>query len=488
MSQSALSSDNRILIVEKDETTREMMRVRLASRHYDVVCCERSDAALKIIERESFNLIVVSRELEAVAGQSLIQTIRSKPHLTAVPVMLLVQEHQVSELLLSSEKGYDDFLTKPLNPLLLQLRVKMNMERVRERVEVNALTYLPGNHAIEKVVMHKIRTGEKFSVIYIDINHFKSFNDRYGFRRGDDALRHTAKLLTAISRELHVRGECFVGHVGGDDFIAVTSVELEEDFSRRFIDDFDRIMPTYYSEEDQKRGFIRGKNRAGKVENTPIMSCSVAACTNLYKNYQSLAEIAGDAAEVKSFLKTQPGSHYLRDRRSAPPPKLEDIEEFIKKEMPNPQRKKAIDPLGQILLAAGLLNESQLDLALQKHFETGQRLGQCLISMNLVSSEDVGRMLEKRLNIPYFSLKKWKPTRDVLRMFTHDFVSAHRAVPVEITDGFIKLAMCDPFDLKLLDRIEQITRLKPVPCLTLEDEFEVFIGENFKTQDSTRAG
>ena len=122
-------------------------------------------------------------------------------------------------------------------------------------------------------------------------------------------------------------------------------------------------------------------------------------------------------------------------------------------------------------------------MALKKHFETGQRLGQCLISMNLVSSEDVGRMLEKRLSVPYFSLKKWRPSREVLRMFTFDFVSAHRVVPVEVTDGMIKLAMCDAFDLKLLYRVEQITRLKPVPCLTLEDEFEICISEHFNVQD-----
>ncbi len=482
-----MNPENRILVVEKDETAREMIRMRLAARHYEVICQSRADAALKLLDRESFDLILIARDLDLIAGQTLIQAVRAKPHLTAVPVILMIQEVQLAELLLSSEKGYDDFLTKPVNPVLLQMRVKMNVERVRERVEVNALTFLPGNHAIEKVVLKKIKSGEKFSVLYMDINHFKAFNDRCGFRRGDDALRHTAKLLTGVSRTLQAEGDCFVGHIGGDDFIAVTPIELEEKFARLFIDEFDRIMPTYYPEEDQKRGFIRVKNRAGKMEDTPLMSCSVAACTNLYRAYESLAEISSDAVEVKSFLKTQPGSHYLRDRRSAPPPKLEDIEDFIKKEIPDPSR-KAVDPLGQILLGAGLLTEAQLDQALQKHFETGQRLGQCLISMNLVSSEDVGRMLEKRLNVPYFSLRKWRPSREVLRMFTLDFVSAHRVVPVEVTDGMIKLAMCDPFDLKLLDRVEQITRLKPVPCLTLEDEFEVFLNEHFRAQDSSRAG
>ncbi len=478
-------SENRILVVEKDEIARETIRMRLSSRHYEVTCAERADAALKLLERESFDLIILAQDMDLIAGQTLIQVVRAKPHLTAVPVILMIQETQVADLLLSSEKGYDDFLTKPINPLMLHVRVKMNVERVRDRVEVNALTFLPGNHAIEKVVLKKIKSGEKFSVLYIDINHFKAFNDRCGFSRGDDALRHTAKLLTMIAKEFRAQGDCFVGHIGGDDFIAVTPVELEEKFARRFIEDFDRIMPTYYNEEDQKRGVIRVKNRSGKMEDTPLMSCSIAACTNLYRTYQSLGEVASDAAEVKSFLKTQSGSHYLRDRRSSPPAKIEDIEDFLKKDLADPH-KKVIDPLGQILLGAGLLTEAQLEIALKKHIETGQRLGQCLISMNLVSSEDVGRMLEKRLNVPYFSLKKWKPSREVLRTFTLDFVAAHRVVPVEVTGGMIKLAMCDPFDLKLLDRIEQITRLKPVPCLTLEDEFELFLEQHFRA-DSPRA-
>ena len=162
--------ENRILVVEKDEVAREMIRMRLVSRHYQVDCADRADVAVKLLDRESYDLIVIAQDLELVSGQTLIQVVRSKPHLTATPVILMVQESQITDLLLSSEKGYDDFLTKPINPLVLQLRVKMNVERVRERVEVNALTYLPGNHAIEKVVLKKIKSGEKYSVLYFDIN------------------------------------------------------------------------------------------------------------------------------------------------------------------------------------------------------------------------------------------------------------------------------------------------------------------------------
>ena len=143
-----------------------------------------------------------------------------------------------------------------------------------------------------------------------------------------------------------------------------------------------------------------------------------------------------------------------------------------------PKDKKRIDPLGQVLLGAGLITEEQLSQALKKHLETGQRLGQTLISMELISSQDVGRMLEKKLKIPYFSLQKWEPLRENLNLFTLEFIHNHRVIPIEIHEGSIKLAMCDPFDLKTIDMIERITNLKPIPFLALEDEFEAFLEQH----------
>jgi len=378
--------------------------------------------------------------------------------------------------MLGRDKGFDDFLIKPFNPLVLQLRVGLNISKVRERVEANALTRLPGNHAIEKIIQSKIDGKGKFSVLYIDIGNFKTFNDRYGFERGDEVIKQTSRLLQATAQTVAEGEEVFVGHVGGDDFVIVLSSDLEEVFARQFIEDFDRILPTYYSEEDQKKGFVRVKNRRGKMESFPLMSCSVAACTNLYYEYRTLGEIAQDAAEVKAFLKTQPGSHYLRDRRAAPEA-LEEVVTMLKKEIPKKKKKdnEQVHPLGKVLVGAGLLSEEQLDVALKKHFESGQRLGQILIQMNHVSSEDVGRMLEKKLHVSYVSLKKNIPNENCIHLFTPDFIQSHRVVPVEVSQDSMKLAMCDPFDLKTLDAVERITGLKPVPCLALEDEFEFFL-------------
>lgn len=465
----------RILVAEKDVSLRSLIATRLKTRHYEVAETGESDEVLRLLEKNVTDLILLSTEMERIGGRHVIEKIRQVPAFNTIPVILMTSEDRIAELVLSQDRGFDDFLIKPFNPLVLQLRVALNISRARQRGEANALTHLPGNPSIDRVIRKKIESGEKFSVLYMDINNFKSFNDRYGFDKGDDVLRQMATLLVQTSQSFG-DDECFVGHIGGDDFIVVTSLEREEAYARRVIAEFDRIMPTYYNEADRKRGYISATNRQGKPENQSLMSCSIAACNNQHRIYKSVGEIAQDAAEVKAFLKSQPGgSHYLRDRRSSPIREVKEALEILAPEMPEQKKDEPVDPLGRVLLDAGLITQDQLSAALKRHFETGQRLGQVLISMNAVKSEDVGHMLEKKLNVPYVSLKSAKPGREALRLFSMDFVRSHRVVPVEITREGLRLGMCDPFDIRTLDSIERITNMKPIPCLALEDEFEEFL-------------
>jgi hypothetical protein len=212
------------------------------------------------------------------------------------------------------------------------------------------------------------------------------------------------------------------------------------------------------------------------METFPLMSCSVAACNNLYRPYKSLGEIARDAGEVKSFLKSQKGSHYLRDRRSEPIQKLDEAIAILPHEVTKTGKPVVVETLlGKLLLDAGLISQDELSQALKRHMQTGQRLGQTLIAMNLVRSEDIGRMLEKKLSVPYVSLRRYSGRREVMRLFSLEFMKAHRVVPVEMTQDGLKLAMCDPFDIRTLDAIERVSSLRPIPYLALEDEFEEFI-------------
>jgi len=464
----------RILVADTDPSTLNLIQSRLSARGYDVIEKENGEDVLTYLEDERVDLILISTEIDRRGGAGLIAKVRQKPHLASVPIIMMTDAEHLADLVVCQDRGYDDFLIKPFDSLVLQLRITLNIRRTLERVNANALTHLPGNHAIERIVAQKIQAGDPFSVLYVDINQFKSFNDRYSFEKGDDVLRHTAQLLKGTAAKVIKKGDSFIGHIGGDDFIVVLHPDDEEPYARAFLEEFDRIIVTYYNDEDRGRGSVRVKNRRGKLENFSLMSCSVAACSTRSRAYKSLAEIAQDAGQVKSFLKSQPGSAYLRDRRSEPI-KLEHAMKILAPEVEKTNRRKGAEPLGKSLVDAGLISEEQLTLALKKHIETGKRLGQVLIDMKAVSSRDVGEMLEKTLRVPYVNMQECSPDKETLNMFTKDFMKSRRIVPLEKSGKQVKLAMCDPADEPTLGDVERITGLKPFPCLMLENELEEFL-------------
>lgn len=468
-------SNQTILIVDKNEEHLDLLSSRLDARGYTVLVSTTSQKALHLIMHEVPALVLLDSEMESVNGTHLALSIKRQVHDFFMPIIMMTEKDNISRQVMGMESGFDDIIIKPFSPFELSLRITMNLKRASETVQANPLTKLPGNIAIERTINERINSGKPYSVCYIDVNNFKSFNDKYGFDKGDDVLVQTARILVRVVQELDDES-IFIGHVGGDDFVLVMTPEREQEFAQRFISEFDRIIPTHYARDDQERGMIEVKNRRGKTERFPIMSVSVAAVTNIHRTFANLGEIAATAAEVKKFLKTQLGSNYLRDRREA---QIESIKEAADVLKQTEDRRDTTEPLGQVLLAAGLITEDQLQEALKKHFSTGQRLGRVLINMNVLSSEKVGLMLEKKLGVRYASLSNRVLTPKLQRLFTEEYIRTHGVVPLEITEEHLFVAMIDPFDLNTIDDIERITGLKVSPRITLEEEFAEFVDTIF---------
>lgn len=462
----------KILAADKDPELLELIATRLEPRGYQVVRMTKGEDVLFYLEQEKVDLILLSTEVDRMRGSCLVERIRGFSHLVTTPLIMLTEKEQLADLVVAGDRGFDDFLIKPFDSFILQLRVSLNIRRIKDRIDANALSHLPGNHAIERVVNEKIERGEKFSVLYIDINNFKTFNDRYSFEQGDDVIRHTSKIMLEQARKLMKQSDYFIGHIGGDDFVAVVTPEYEEVFARAFLEEFDRIAVTYYREEDRERGCVRVTNRKGEMETFPLMSCSVAACNNLYRNYKNLAEIATDAAEVKSFLKSQPGSNYLRDRRSEPIREMAQAANMLASLI---EKKKNPDELlGKILVKSKVITDVQLTLALKKHFETGKRLGQILIAMKAASSDDIGHALEKKWKFSYVKLHQLSPSKEALDLFNEEFMQTRRFLALEVFADGLKVAVCDPTDKKMLEEIEVYSGFKPVPCIALENDLDTF--------------
>lgn len=181
-------------------------------------------------------------------------------------------------------------------------------------LDASPLTRLPGNIAIERALLERIRRGEKFALCYADLDDFKAYNDTFGYAKGSEIIKVTGEILHEAKRRFG-RGEDFVGHIGGDDFVLITAPENISAVCENIIQEFDRVIPFFYHQEDRERGYIEAVDRYGIARKFPIMTISIAVVSDSSRELLAPTEIAKVAAEIKEFVKKLPGSNYLVDRR-----------------------------------------------------------------------------------------------------------------------------------------------------------------------------
>jgi GGDEF domain-containing protein/CHASE3 domain sensor protein len=187
-------------------------------------------------------------------------------------------------------------------------------ERLKEleqiSLDASPLTRLPGNIAIEDSLSRRMREQSRFVMCYMDLDNFKSYNDRYGYIKASELLKDTGRLIHIAVKRLD-DPEAFVGHIGGDDFVAIVSADRAEAACREIIADFDAMIPGHYSDEDRNAGAINGIDRYGVPRIFPLVSISIAALVCHPGDYASAAEIATAAAKVKDHVKCSSGSNYI---------------------------------------------------------------------------------------------------------------------------------------------------------------------------------
>jgi diguanylate cyclase (GGDEF)-like protein len=171
------------------------------------------------------------------------------------------------------------------------------------RVEVaryaNPLTFLPGNVPIDEHIRRLLGAGVPFTACYVDLNHFKSFNDRYGYWKGDRVLELAAQLLRDVSDP-----SCdFVGHIGGDDFLVVFQSAAWRGLVNTMMTRFNQEVVHHYEDEDVAAGGIVAENRRGEPEFHPFVSMAVGALIVPVGTAKTTTEISGAATRAKSAAK-----------------------------------------------------------------------------------------------------------------------------------------------------------------------------------------
>ncbi|MCS4504810.1 EAL and GGDEF domain-containing protein [Arhodomonas aquaeolei] len=185
--------------------------------------------------------------------------------------------------------------------------------QVHSARHANPLTGLPGNVRIEQHIDALLAAGTPFTVVHADLDHFKAYNDFYGYQRGDEAILATARILQA---RLHA-GD-FAGHVGGDDFVLLLRGSDWEPRCRALLEDFAAHAPALYDARERERGGIETRDRQGCPQRFPLLSISLAAVPVLDRRFTSHYQIATVLAEIKHCAKREPGNSLFVDRRRQP--------------------------------------------------------------------------------------------------------------------------------------------------------------------------
>jgi GGDEF domain-containing protein/CHASE3 domain sensor protein len=181
-------------------------------------------------------------------------------------------------------------------------------------LDASPLTRLPGGIAIENVLKKRIESGQSLAFCVLDLDNFKAFNDRYGYANGSEVIKEAARIIES-SVKLKGSSEDFIGHVGGDDFVVITTPDYMREISTEIINQFDHRIPGFYDPEDRARGYILGKTRQGIDMQFPIMSISIAIVTNELRTLTNPLEASEIAAELKDYAKTIPKSVFVVDKR-----------------------------------------------------------------------------------------------------------------------------------------------------------------------------
>ncbi len=183
---------------------------------------------------------------------------------------------------------------------LLNTAIKIQVKRASE---ASPLTGLPGNAAVQSKMLSVSAAQEQHTIIYLDLDNFKAYNDAYSFTNGDKMIRVVAETMRKCCAK-----EDFLGHIGGDDFVIVTRIKDIQKLCKDIIEVFSNAIMPLYSKEDWSQGYIVSTNRNGFVETFPIATLSIAAVKKQLAACESMEKLSQKIAQAKKKSKQIQGN------------------------------------------------------------------------------------------------------------------------------------------------------------------------------------
>ena len=306
-----------VLVIDDDDQMLRLVKRVLERAGFECVPIGDGEAAHEAAVDWRPDIILLDLMLGSTTGDQILAEIRKDFRTRLIPVVFLTVRSSLKDKVEHLLAGADDYVTKPFIPEELVARLRAVISRSTNTRDLNPLTGMSGNTDILREINLRLKAKERFAVLYPDIDTFKSYNDHYGFLRGDDVIKTLGTIILEVL-EAHYSPQHFGGHVGGDDFVILTEPNLAEAVAAEITKRFDDAVPSLYDEGDRERGWIEYEDRSGAKLKTGLLSVSIGIVVAEPGSYESAAALASRAAEVKGVAKRMPGSRWVVDRRRAP--------------------------------------------------------------------------------------------------------------------------------------------------------------------------
>jgi diguanylate cyclase (GGDEF)-like protein len=306
----------KVLVADDDPDILTVVKINLELDGFEVETAVDGEDALQKATSSPPNVIILDIMMPRMDGLTALHRLRSQAATAAIPIILLTARGLPEDRVRGLELGADDYITKPFDITELAARVRAVLRRTQAARDLSPLTGLPGNFKITAEIEKAIHEKADFALVHGDLDNFKAFNDHYGFMRGDEVIRFCGNCLSEAATNLGIEG-AFVGHIGGDDFVAMIPPAMAESFCKEVIERFDDGILDLYDTADALRGYIEVIDRRGERYAFPVVSLSLGVASTDVREIGTQWEASAIAVEMKEFAKKQPGSTYRIDRRTA---------------------------------------------------------------------------------------------------------------------------------------------------------------------------
>ncbi|MCP5028848.1 MAG: response regulator [Actinomycetia bacterium] len=303
-----------VLVIDPDpDLARRTARVAEQSQYRAAVETDGLMGLGRVVEDRP-DLVLLALDGDSLDGFELCKAIRADARMSSTALIVVTDRDDPESRIRALDLGADDYVVHPFNPGELAARMRSALRRSQRLRSVSPLTGLPGNVEIVEAVKSLIDDGLPFALVHADLDHFKSFNDHYGFLRGDKILTETATVV--VESLVAVTGvPRFAGHIGGDDFALIVPPDEVDAVCQHLTDSFDDLAPTFYDEVDRQRGWIEVTDRQGVLRRHRLLSISLGVASTATRPIRSPAEASVIAGHLKEFAKAIHGSAWRVDRR-----------------------------------------------------------------------------------------------------------------------------------------------------------------------------